>query len=89
MEESMQVSSSQERGKLWPVVFSLLAKPLPPKPAWLLSMVPSTPQKPSLSSSTKVVSLATELEELLDELGSEELLDDSLEDELPIVPVAL
>ena len=24
MEESMQVSSSQERGKLWPVVFSLL-----------------------------------------------------------------
>jgi hypothetical protein len=63
---------------------AVFAKPLPLKPALLLSTVPSTPQKPLLfSSMINVVLLPPVLEEL-DELDDDEVLefDELLDDEL-------
>jgi hypothetical protein len=64
---------------LFPLALSVLAKPLPVKPALLLSIDPSTLQKP-VSFSWIVISLPPlELDDelLLDEL---ELLDDELDE---------
>lgn len=69
-----------------PVALSVLAKPLPVKPALLLSIVPSTPQKPdSFSCTVMPPLLPPELDELLldEELELDEL---ELDDELELLP---
>lgn len=65
-----------------PLALSVLAKPLPVKPDWLLSMVPCTPQKPVAFSCKVRLTLPLLEEELLDD---DELDDDELEDELELL----
>ena len=63
-----------------PVALLVLAKPAPVYPALLLSIVPSTPQKPVVFSWIVKVAPPPVVLVVLDELLLEELLDD--EDEL-------